>query len=330
MFLPAFELHQPKTLKEAVKIAGSLGGNFDYIAGGTDLLQNYKCQINVKKHVISLRHIPTIQRISADRIGGGALLGDLAGHKAVRRAYPSLTHTAGIVASPLIINTATLGGNLLQDTRCYHFNQTKWWRMAHGSCLKAEANICRVVPNPGNICYATYCGDIAPLLICLDASAALFGPQGEREVKVDAFFQMDGIKRFVKTKEEILSWIRVPESSRTLRAAYQKLRLRQSIDYPEIGVAAALELDGDRVKRLRIAATALAPVPVIYDEITKAAIGQRWSEELIRDLSAKVMAASSPYRNTYLVPQYRKKMAGVLSRRVLRQLGEPALAGAGA
>lgn len=312
-----------------MKIAGSLGPDFDYLGGGTDLLQNYKCQINVKKNVISLRHISPIQRISGDRIGGGALLGELAGHKAVRRYFPAMTQTAGVVASPLIINTATLGGNLLQDTRCYHFNQTKWWRVAHGSCLKAEANICRVVPNPGNICYATYCGDIAPLLICLDASATLFGPQGEREVKADAFFQMDGIKRFVKTKEEILAWVNLPDSSRTLRAAYQKLRLRQSIDYPEIGIAAALELEGDRVKRLRIAATALAPVPVIYDEVTNAAVGQRWNEDLIRALSAKVMAASSPYRNTYLVPQYRKKMAGVLSRRVLRQLGEQqALVGA--
>lgn len=321
MWLPPFELHRPKTLREAARIAADLGPEFDFLAGGTDLLQNYKCRINVKPHVVSLRHIPALGRKSPGQIGSGALLGDLAVDRKLRKTYPALARTCSIVASPLIINSATIGGNLLQDTRCYHFNQSYWWRMAHGSCLKAEASICRVVPTPGNICYATYCGDLAPLLLCLDASVLLFSKEGEREVRLVEFFQMDGIQRFVKRKEEILASVGIPEASRQLRSGYRKLRVREAIDYPELGVAAALRLDGDRVESLRVAATAIAPVPLLYDEITSKYVGDRFGEEFVRDLSSKLSAQASPYRNTYLVPQYRKKMLGVLARRVLRELG---------
>ena len=122
MLMPPFELHHPTSVAEAVELASSLmasGEAFDWVAGGTDVLPNYKWHINPKPHVISLAGIEEAHRISKDEIGCMVTLDTLTEENG---AHPLLAQAAAKVASSLIRKSATVGGNLCLDTRCFWYN----------------------------------------------------------------------------------------------------------------------------------------------------------------------------------------------------------------
>ncbi|MCZ6690829.1 MAG: FAD binding domain-containing protein [Planctomycetota bacterium] len=319
MILPKFELYRPRSVDEALGIARGLPGDFDYVAGGTDLLQNYKNRLNAKPHVISLTDIEEMKTVTPDRIGGLVRLSDLEGHPLIRERYPAIAQAASQVASPLVRESATVGGNILVETRCFYFNQTFFWRQAKGFCLKADGDVCLVVPQK-EICYATYSGDIAPVLLVLDASFVLRGLEGDRTIRAREFFQPDGIRKHVMKKGEIITHIEIPEESADLRAAYQKLRLRDSFDYPVLGVAAAVRRQNGTVDDMSIVVNAVSWTPLLFDEVTKGARGESLTDELIDQISADIQDRCQPVKNTYLSPPYRKKMIGVYVKRVLREI----------
>ena len=148
MLMPPFILHHPTTIEEACSIASKLideGEEFDWVSGGTDLLANYKWRINTKPHVISLSKIDGINTISKLEIGCMARLSDLSENA----VHPLIAEAAGKVASSLIRKSATLGGNLCLDTRCFWYNQSEDWRRSIDWCHKADCGTgsdCRVIP----------------------------------------------------------------------------------------------------------------------------------------------------------------------------------------
>ena len=183
MLLPQFELHRPTTLAEAVELAKSFAGDYDFISGGTDLLPNFKCGLNAHSNVISLQRIPELKLLSATGIGAGTTLADIS---KCEDLPASVRECASKVASPLLRESATLGGNLMLDNRCHFFNQSYFWRNSLGYCLKADGDRCHVVPQikedgknvlNNKVCVATHSSDMAPMLIALGASATFIGPQ---------------------------------------------------------------------------------------------------------------------------------------------------------
>src|SRR6267142_6037649 len=147
-------------------IAGDCGSDFDFLGGGTDLLPNYKNRLNPRGHVIGLSRIPELADPFRRLPHGGFALGAMARlreietHEAARRGLPGLTEAIAQVATPLVRQSATLGGNLPLETRCYYFNQGYDWRASKWFCMKAEGDVCLVVPQK-EICYAIYAGDTA-------------------------------------------------------------------------------------------------------------------------------------------------------------------------
>ncbi len=242
MILPAFELHRPTTLEEALELGARFAPDVDYIAGGTDLLQNYKNRLNVMPPVVALEGVGELRGVDVGRIGAMERLTDVAEHPVVRERWPGLAEAISHVASPLVRNSGTIGGNLLVETRCYYFNQTHWWRTTKGSCMKAESDECLVIPQKER-CWAAYSGDLAPVLLVLGASVELAEGASRRVVPLAGFYRGDGIGKNVLARGEILVAVRIPEEAAGLRAGYRKLRLRDTLDYPEMGVAAALRLD---------------------------------------------------------------------------------------
>jgi len=190
------------------------------------------------------------------------------------------SEAAHVIATPLLRESATVGGNILLDTRCWFFNQSFLWRESKGFCLKADGDDCLVIPQK-EICYATYSGDLAPVFMVLDASFHLAGPEGERIVHSTKFFTHDGITRNLKLPEEILTQISLPQKSQQLKTAYRKLRIRDSMDYPVLGTAVALRLTEQTIDELKIAVTGTGTTPFIYDEITDPFKGDQLTPELI-------------------------------------------------
>lgn len=319
MILPKFRYHQPATVEEAVAIAKDCDGDFDFIAGGTDVLPNYKNRLNNRNNVISLSQIKTLFEISETRIGGMVTLMELEKSPLLNKSIPVIPEAAHLIATPLLRESATVGGNILLDTRCWFFNQSYLWRESKGFCLKADGDVCLVVPQK-EICYATYSGDLAPVFMVLDASFELVGPEGRRFVHSNKFFTHDGITRNVKLPEEILTHVAIPMGSQDLRVAYKKLRIRDNMDYPVMGTAVALRLNRNTIEELQIAVTGIGTTPFLYDDITRQFIGDQLTDQLIEEISNDVMEQVKPYRNVHFSPQYRKAMVGVYLQRLLTEL----------
>jgi 4-hydroxybenzoyl-CoA reductase subunit beta len=320
MILAPFELHRPRRLDEAVRLAAEHGVDADFISGGTDLLQNYKNRIHPKPHLIALGAVPELRGIEVGRIGAAETLSTIAASPLVREHYPGICEAVGVVASPLVRNSGTLGGNLLVETRCTWFNQTAFWRATKGSCMKAESDTCLVVPQK-EVCYAAYSGDLAPILLVLEASIELASAAGRRTVPLRDFYRGDGIRKNVLARGEVLVAVRIPEEASTLRAGYRKLRVRDTLDYPEMGTAAAISLDGaGRVQVLRCATTAVDMVPQFRDfgEVH----GGKRIAEVIDAVAAEMEDLAAPKKNTSMPVGYRKKMVRVYLRRLLTDLVE--------
>ena len=316
MILPSLEYHRPDTVEEAVRLAVECAGDFDYIAGGSDLLQNYKNRLNPRGNLISLTAIEEMKEISSERIGGLTLLADLESD-GLLPAYPAIGRAAGLVASPLVRQQATVGGNLLVETRCFYFNQTEFWRKSMGYCMKADGDVCLVVPQKER-CYATYSGDLAPVLMVLDATYHLAGPGDRRAIRARDFYRGDGIERHVKGAEEILTHVTLPGTSAGLLADYRKLRVRDTFDYPMMGVAASLRLDGDRVEEAHVVVNAVDTRPLEFEDYTASLAGRCFDETLIEEVSREITSRSRPVKNLVLSTSYRKKMIGVFLARILR------------
>ncbi|MDP6865394.1 MAG: FAD binding domain-containing protein [Candidatus Poseidoniaceae archaeon] len=320
MLMPPFNLHHPETVEEACELASTFLANeesFDWVAGGTDLLPNYKWHINVKKHVISLANIQGIDAISMHEIGAMARLGALTTSDSV---HPLIASAASKVASSLIRNNATLGGNICLDTRCFWFNQSEDWRRSIDWCHKEDCGTgsdCRVIPNQNTLCVATYQGDLAPSLMVLEGTIHIIGPNGQREVPVGDFFQLDGITRNVLEQGEFIVKVTFPEGVENRIGSYKKLRVRESWDFPEAGVASSW-IVGDP-SSLRIASTALESIPRSHQSEVDS-FEEAFSSDLINPLSEVIMKSIKPVNNTALPPRYRKSMIRVLVKRSLREI----------
>lgn len=320
MRVPDLQLHRPASLDEAFSTAQE-HAEHDLLGGGTDLLCNYKWRLNVQPHVISLRHLPELQEQQAGPLGAGRTLHEIEHCGVLQRLCPEVPRAAAQIATPLIRRSATLGGNLHLDTRCWHFNQTAEWRMAHDSCLKAEADQCRVQPVPGDVCVATYSGDLAPVLLAYGAIAVLVGPEGERKVPLSEYFAVDGIRRFADRRAgEFMLRIDLPTDAADWTVRYQKLRLRETFDFPEGGVAVAVRWadgPGSEVAEARIATTAYDSIPRLHQDLTQLLVGRRIEEDMAEQLGASLRDQVRPMKNTSMSPAYRKKMARVLCKRAL-------------
>ncbi len=320
MILPEFDLKRPKSVDEAVADARDADGRFDYLGGGTDLLCNYKWGINAQPTVISLRHIEELNRRTNGSLGGGLTLSQLEEDEDFLNDFPVFVRTLDRLASPLIRQTGTVAGNILVDTRCIWLNQSEFARQALGKCLKADGPECRVVKGSTDICYANYSGDLAPVFMVLGAQIDLAGPEGTRSMLLSEFFALDGITRNVKKREEIIVSLSIPSDAKTMRASYQKFRVREAWDFPELAIAASARLDGDTIAELNLVANAVAAIPVPLDEVAAQFVGRELDDATIDAISAAVTKAVKPVRATLLPPAYRKQMAGVMAARAMREI----------
>ncbi len=323
MRMPPFTLHMPDSLDEALAIAGQLqesDSDFDWVAGGTDLLPNYKWHINHKPNVISLANVDELSALTPTHIGAMVRLNDLVEsedtHSLVKAAASS-------IASVMIRRSGTVGGNLCLDTRCFWFNQGEEWRESIDWCYKCDCGTgadCRVIPNQNTLCVATYQADLAPALMCLGATVHLASSDGTREMLLSDFFQEDGITRNSLEPGEMVTHVTLPEEASGLDGAYQKLCLRESWDFPEAGVAAAWRVAGGRLLDLRVATTGLETIPKLHQKEADEARGTWSGADSVSGLADSIRKAVAPVNNTYFPPSYRRKMVRVLAKRALSKL----------
>ena len=321
MSLPSFQLLRPKTLDEAVSLMAKHDGEVKIVAGGTDLLPSMKQKLFTPSFVLDLRGVGElrgIRRVQGDGIEIGALttLSAIEHSAIIRKDYPVLYEAVKTVASPVLRNMGTLGGNVCLDTRCLWYNQSLLWRKSCGFCLKKDGDLCHVAPG-GNFCWATFSGDTPPALLCLGAEVEIAGPQGLRRTTLSEFYVNDGIVRLHLAANEIVTRVHLPEATAGWRGSYQKLRVRGSIDYPLAGVAVALKMKSGRVEDARVAITALNPAPFLVKDADAHLIGVAPNEEIAERIGELAARTAKPLTTSALTPEYRREMARVFTKRAV-------------
>lgn len=326
--LPTFDYAAPESLDEALALLADNPGRARLVAGGTDLLPNLKHGIEEADVVVSLKRVPGLTDIvenpAADcgglRLGAMVTLEALAADARVRALSPSLAQAAGLVAGPHHRRMGTLGGNVCLNTRCVYINQTYFWRESLGFCLKKDGDLCHVVKG-GKRCVAAASNDTAPVLMTLGARLVISSQaRGRREIVIDELFKQDGVDNKTLEPDELLEAVIVPAPAKGLHGAYTKLRPRDSIDFPRLGVAVAFALDsnGDVVRDLRIVVTALASTPVRLRKVSEAAEGKVADEALFEELGAMAYKQCHPLTSVDGDPSYRRDMVPVFVKRALR------------
>jgi 4-hydroxybenzoyl-CoA reductase subunit beta len=329
MRLPPFSYRAPVSVADAAKLMADHGPDAMLVAGGTDLFPNMKRRQFEPRVLVGLRGIKGLAGIRGDArtgvtIGAGTTLTATASHAEIAVHYPALAAAAGLVSTPQLRNMGTIGGNVCVDTRCNYYNQSYQWRKAVNFCMKKDGEICLVAPGSPR-CWAVSSSDTAPVLWSLGATVRLVGAEGEREIPIAALYRDDGIDYLAKRPHEIVTEIAVPPS-RGLRCAYLKLRRRGSFDFPILGVAVALTMDGPIVTRARIVLGAVASQPREAGEAAQLLEGQPLTSERIEEVARAASRPSKPLDNTDLTHPYRKQMTRVFVARALRQLAAEARA----
>jgi len=323
MSLPGFQLLRPRTLEEAIECLAKHAGDVKVVAGGTDLLPSMKQKLFTPQYVLDLRGVTELRGIKKNADGGvtiGALtpLSMIELSPVIRRDYPVLYEAARTVASPVIRNMGTIGGNICLDTRCLWYNQSLTWRKSCGFCLKKDGDLCHVAPG-GKFCWAAFSGDTPPALLCLDAEIEVVGPDGARTTPLREFYVNDGIVRLHLAPDEIVTRVFLPASAAGWRGSYQKLRVRGSIDYPLAGVAVALKLEprSRRVEDARVAITAVNPAPHLVKDADVQLIGTVADDGIAEKVGETAARTAKPLTTSALTPEYRREMVKVFAKRAV-------------
>ena len=194
--------------------------------------------------VINLKDVEDlkgIRRLKDGAIFIGALtrITELLESPVIHKKYPGLWKAAEAVSAPPLQNMGTVGGNIAQETRCLYYNQTLTWRKSKPVCFKAGGTVCNAVKG-GKHCFAVYQGDLAPMLIALSAQVILSKKEGSRTIPLEDLYTGKGKVPLAMGKDELLEGVILTSPGKNMACHYEKLRLRQAMDYPLVGVAVCI------------------------------------------------------------------------------------------
>ncbi len=321
--LPGFTYLQPKSIGDALRMKEDAGPEGMYVAGGTDLYPNMKRRHQEPKTVVSLAAIEVLHTVTAESgapavLGSGLTLTEIEKHPAIRDNYPVVARAAELIATPLLRNMGTLGGNLCLDTRCNYYNQSYEWRKCIDFCMKKDGDICWVAPSSSR-CWAVSSTDLAPVMVALGADFTLAAPTGERQVPAARFYEDDGIEYLSKKPNEILTQVCLPATN-GWDATYWKLRRRGSFDFPVLGVAAWIAWDGPTVRDARIVLGGVASLPKGMDKARDAVLGTELNDDAIAEAAQAAFKPAKPMDNTDFGLAWRKEMTRQYVKGALEEL----------
>ena len=311
MRLPKFEYLEPKDINEAVAFL-QRDPEVKILAGGTDLLINMKHRVELPTAIVNLKGLDGLNYIRQDDgnlcIGGLTNLKHIYHEPLIKEKLPVLAEASSAVGSYHHQTMGTLAGNICQQNRCKFFNQSQWWRSSRPTCFKAGGEICHVV-NKKQLCYSTYCGDVAPALLVLNAKLVIQGPGGLREIFIEELFSGDGKQPLNLNTGEIITEIIIPQEAMNGISSYAKFANRESIDFPIVGTAFWASLEK---QQYRVAFTSVDCKPVRANQVEAALNGRDLSSDSLEaacDLAAK---EAKPLKTSVYSPSYKRRVMGLL------------------
>lgn len=335
-----FSYRRPADASDATDLASgprdvpSTDAARQFIAGGTNLVDYMKLGVMRPRVLVDINALdaPALRRIEVRdeglRLGALVRMSEAEDHPGIKASYPVIAQTLMVAASRQIRNMASLGGNVLQRTRCEYFREPTWAcnkRQPGSGCAALEGiNREHAVLGGSDKCIATYHGDFAQALIALDASVETRGPNGNRRIPFAQLHVMPGDRPNIETvlePGELITFIDVPGGPHTRRSLYRKVRDRQSYQFALAAAAVALDLEGDRVRDVRIALGGVATVPWRAREAEQELIGKVLDEDAAeRAAQAAFAGAETRQLNAYKVPVGREAIVAALMQAKAMQI----------
>src|SRR5258707_9282467 len=298
--IPAFELYQPASIDDAIKLLDTHGADALVLAGGLDSMDWLKDRLKRPEVVVDLGQIKELHGIEEANggleIGAMTPLTEVVKHPVVREKFSLLMEAAELVASPQIRNQGTLGGNVSQDPRC-------WYYRGGWTCYRAGGTICYAATptavnrehalSDADRCVAVNPSDTAPALVALDAQMVIRGPKGERLVNAEDYWVGPGIditKMNILEPNELLVKIVIPSTMAGAQFYFEKVRDRQVWDFPLVNIAAAIKPNGANIGEARLVGNAVTGTPRRVKNGERADIGQPGNAdpaEMARDKGAE-------------------------------------------
>jgi xanthine dehydrogenase YagS FAD-binding subunit len=320
--MQAFTLAQPASIDAAV--AGARVPGTKYIAGGTDLMQLMKDNVEAPTHLIDLEPLP-LSAIRADsnglRLEAMARMSDVAAHPAVREGWPLISEALEASASPQVRNMGTMGGNLLQRARCGYFRDPGFAcnkRDPGSGCpaIRGENRLLAILGGSDS-CIASHPSDLAVALVALDATVELRGPNGQaRWMPVRDFHRLPGDGPHIETNlapGELITAILVPASAAARRSAYVKVRDRASFEFALVSAAVAIEVRDGMIADIGIAAGGVGTKPWHLPEVEAALRGRSLSDDTLREAAMQAGEGARPAsQNGFKLPLLRNTVLRAL------------------
>ena len=295
-----FTLERPRDLSTALALRAQAGRNdasAEYIAGGTDMVQLLQEYVRRPERLVSLAGLLD-NRIEAGpqglRLGAAATMAEVAAHPVVIQQFPVISEALLNSASPQVRNEATMGGNLLQRTRCPYFRD-----IGYSACNKRSPgsgcaaiggeNRWHAVLGTSDSCIAANASDLAVALVALDAAVEVRAAAGQRSVPLIDFHRLPGATPHIETVLEpgdVITAITVPATAAARRSHYLKVRDRASFEFAVVSAAVALEIDGARIRQARIAVGGVGTKPWRLPRVEAALAGASLDPAALRRAAA--------------------------------------------
>jgi xanthine dehydrogenase YagS FAD-binding subunit len=328
--MKAFELYDAATVEEAVGLLEQHGPTSKVVAGGSDLVAGVMKDwiqgpgMPYPNVLIDITTIPDLHGISLGdggvRIGAATTLTDIIESPEIQQTWPLLHDAALSVASPLIRNFGTLGGNLNQRPRCWFL------RGENFPCYKKGGDFCFAVTGDntyhaiigGELCYIVHPSDTATALLALNATTNVAGPSGSRSVTFDEYFigpREDVLRENILQANEVMVDVTVPTPAANTKMAWIKLKDRQVYDFALTSVAISAVVDGGTWTDGRVVLGGVAPVPWRATAVEQALVGKS-IEAAARTAAALIRNEARPLSNN----AYKVDIAVGLTERALLSL----------
>ncbi|WP_336741474.1 xanthine dehydrogenase family protein subunit M [Aureimonas altamirensis] len=306
-----FILERPRDLSAALALGGQAGRTdapVEYIAGGTDMVQLLQEDVRRPERLVSLAGLLDDGiEIGPQglRLGAAATMADVAAHPEVVEQFPLISEALLNSASPQVRNQATMGGNLLQRTRCPYFRDVGYEacnkRTPGSGCAALDAeNRWHAVLGTSDNCIAAHPSDLAVALVALDATVEVRGAGGERSVPLGDFHRLPEDTPHIETvlePGEVIAAIMVPANPAARRSHYLKVRDRASFEFAVVSAAVALDMDGDRIRQARVALGGVGTKPWRVPEVEAALAGASLDPTALRQ-AATVSAEGAQGRGS--------------------------------
>ena len=318
----AFEYARPTSIEDAVRLVAERP-DAGFIAGGTDLLNLMKDGARAHDRLIDVNALPladVVERDGVVRIGALARMREVAEHPAVRRAAPVVSEALLNSASPQVRNMAAIGGNLLQRTRCGYFRDTGSpcnKRVPGSGCPALEGqNRAHAILGVSDQCIAVHPSDLAVSLLAVDATVLTQGPEGARRIPMGEFHVVPGAtpdRENALEHGELIVGVEIPITPMAATSRYLKLRDRATFEFAVVAVAAALEMNGNVVRDVRLTFGGVATKPWRSPEAEAALRGRPLTGDTIAAAGqALVRGAVTREHNAFKADLVRRALDGHL------------------